>query len=134
MEHHAIDTGSAPITGNFEISLQAPDGAALRITGYVYAGEASDSLNERIDVCREALLRQRRKLEVPALQKTMEANEDLLTQMKSAYAGLLESKQSGKKMTSQELTQLSNAPVQIKDMERRMQAGKDAIAKAMSKD
>lgn len=134
MEHHALDTGSAPITGNFEISLQAPDGAALRITGYVYAGEAADSLNERVDICREVLLRQRRKLEVPALEKAMEANSDLLLQMRTAYASLLESKKSGKKLTSQELTQLANAPIQIKEMERRMQTGNDAIAKAMSKD
>lgn len=134
MDKQPIDTGDAPITGNFEISLQAPDGAALRITGYVYAGEDTASLNGRIDICREALLRQRRKLEVPAIEKTMEAMEAQLGHVQRAYADLLEKKAGRDKMSSSDATAMTNYPQQIKHLTAEIEKGHATIAKAQSKD
>jgi hypothetical protein len=129
-----IDQGATPITGNFEISLPAPDGASLRITGYVYANEAAQSLNERMDICREALRRQQRKLEVPAVEKTVEAMSSQIQHFKNAYADLLEKKAGKLKLTSQELTALENYPKQISHMEKEIEKGRATIEKAMSKD
>lgn len=134
MDKHPIDTGDAPITGNFEISLQAPDGAALRITGYVYAGEDTVSLNARIDLCRESLLRQRRKLEVPAIEKTMEAMEAQLGHVERAYGDLLEKKAGRDKMSSTDSTALLNYPQQIKHLTAEIAKGRATIAKAVSQD
>src|SRR5271154_6517830 len=134
MEKQEMELGNVPITGNFDIKMSAPDGAELRMSGYLYAGEEIDSVNERVDLCREALLRQRRKLEVPAIQKALEANESFLDDLRAGYAGLLEKKTGGARMTSQEIAQMSNLPKQIKDVETKNKAGREAIAKAESQD
>lgn len=129
-----IDQGNVPITGNFEISLPAPDGASLRITGYVYAGEAVSSLNERMDLCREALARQQRKLEVPAVQKTKEALQNQIDTFQQAYADLLEKRNNKAKMSSQEVSALENYPKQIKHMKNELEKATATIAKAEAKD
>ena len=129
-----LDQGNTPITGNFEMTLPAPDGASLRITGYVYAGEAVESLNNRIDLCREALVRQQRKLEVPAVRKTVEALQSQVQHFKQAYADVLEKRNGRQKLSSQELTAMENYPKQISHMEKEIQKGLDTIAKAEAKD
>ena len=129
-----LDQGNTPITGNFEISLPAPDGASLRITGYVYAGEDIASLNERMDLCRESLRRQQRKLEVPAVQKTVDAMESQLGHFQQAYADVLEKRKGGLKLTSQEITAMENYPKQIAQMKKEIEKGRATIAKAEGKD
>jgi len=129
-----IDQGNVPITGNFEISLPAPDGASLRITGYVYAGEDVASLNARMDLCREAVRRQQRKLEVPAVEKTVEAMQSQVQTFKAAYKDVLEKKARQLKLTSQELTALENYPKQIAHMEKEIEKGRATIERAMAKD
>ena len=63
---------ATPVLGNFSISFPAPNGAQLSISGYVYADESIESLNDRMDTCREALRRQQDILERPVLQEKLE--------------------------------------------------------------
>jgi predicted nucleic acid-binding Zn-ribbon protein len=116
------------VLGNFQLNLPAPNGASVSISGYVYESESLDSLNERMDTCREALLRQQAILEVPVLQKEVEALERMLEDHRKAYADLLERSKAKSKLTSQEQAQMTNLPVQLKQIETKLKEGLGKIA------
>jgi len=116
------------VLGNFQINLPAPNGAAVSISGYVYESESLESLNERMDTCREALLRQQAILEIPVLEKAIEAQVKMLEDHRKAYADLLERSKAKNKLTSQEQAQMTNLPVQIKQIEKYLDEGKAKIA------
>jgi hypothetical protein len=126
MSKEVMDIGAAPITGNFEITLPAPNGASLRITGYVYAGEAEDSLNDRMDVCREALLRQQQVLEKPVLEEQLKMLKDQEVHVEKAYLDLLE-KNNVRKLPASEAQHLQNYPLQLKDLKARIAKGEDKL-------
>jgi len=115
MNEKEMDVGNAPIMGNFEINLPAPNGASLRITGYVYAGEAMDSLNERMDICRDALLRQQQVLEKPVLEERVKMLKDQEVHVEKAYLDLLE-KNKKRTLPSAEAQHLQNYPTQLKQI------------------
>jgi hypothetical protein len=116
------------VLGNFAITLPAPNGASLSISGYVYEAESLESLNERMDTCREALIRQQAILEIPELGKKIEMLESMLNQHQKAYAALLEKKKVKAKLASAEESQLTNLPVQIKSITDELEKGKAKIA------
>jgi hypothetical protein len=118
---------TTPVLGNFQITLPAPNGASLQISGYVYADESRDSLDERIDVMREVLVRQQQALEIPVLEERMAQLERTKVQIMEAYADLLE-KQKSKTLPSAEASHLKNYPTQLKHIEEEIEKGKAKIA------
>ena len=116
-----------PFAVNFQITLPAPNGASLQISGYVYADESRDSLDERIDVMREVLVRQQQALEIPVLEERMAQLERTKVQIMEAYADLLE-KQKRKTLPSAEASHLKNYPTQLKHIEEEIEKGKAKIA------
>lgn len=120
---------STPVLGNFAINLPAPNGASVSISGYIYEAESLESLNERMDVAREALTRQQQILELPELEKKIEMYATMLEQHQKAYASLLEKKKAGAKVASQDQAQLTNLPIQIKQITNELEKGKAAVAK-----
>lgn len=118
------------VLGNFQITLPAPNGASVSVSGYVYESESLESLNDRMDTCREALMRQQAILEVPVLQKEVEALERMLDDHRRAYADLLERSKAKVRLTSQDEASLRNLPVQIKQIESKLGEGKHKIASA----
>mgnify|MGYP001567040976 CR=1 FL=1 len=123
---HAIDAGNTAITGNFDISLPAPNGATLRITGYVYAGEDVASLNDRMDVCRGAVLRQQQILEKPILEEKIKMLHDQEMHVEKAYLELLE-KNSSRKLPASEEQHLKNYPLQLKQIKAEIAKGEDKL-------
>ena len=123
---HAIDAGNTAITGNFDISLPAPNGATLRITGYVYAGEAVDSLHARMDVCRDALLRQQQVLEKPVLEEKVKMLKEQEDHVNKAYLDLLE-KNNTRKLPASEEQHLKNYPLQLKQIKAEIAKGEDKL-------
>jgi predicted nucleic acid-binding Zn-ribbon protein len=117
------------VLGNFQITLPAPNGANVSISGYIYADESGQSLNERMDICREALVRQQAILEVPSLEAELEKAEKTLGDLRRAYAALLEKKQANAKMSSQDQANFSNFPQTIKYYEAEVDKGREKIAK-----
>src|ERR1700746_793997 len=116
------------VLGNFQINLPAPNGASVSISGYVYEADSLESLNERMDTCREALLRQQAILEIPVLEKAIEAQVKMLEDHRKAYADLLERSKAKYKLTSKEQAQMTNLPTQIKQIEKYLDEGKAKIA------
>jgi hypothetical protein len=124
-DKHTIDTGAAPITGTFTMTMPAPNGAQLQIQGYLYAGEAEESVNTRMDLCRDALRRQQDILERPVLEEKLAMLVRTEEQIQHAYLELLEQKKR-KSLPSQQEQNLKNYPVQLKQL-------REEIAKAHAK-
>lgn len=134
MEKTPIDLASMPITGNFEINMAAPNGATLKMSGYAYGGEDSDSLNERMDVMREALLRQQSILEKPVLEHAMRGITEQLKHTRTAYAALLEKKRIKRTaLASAEEQHLVNYPATIKNLEEKLAEGEAKLAEIQAK-
>ena len=115
------------VLGNFTLNLPGPNGASLSISGYVYADESAQSLDERMDVCRESLMRQQQALEVPVLEEQIVQMERKLEEMRLAYLDLLE-KQKRKTLPSAEASHLKNYPIIIKNITDEIEKGKQKIA------
>lgn len=124
-------TAATAVLGNFSITLPAPNGAQLSISGYVYAGESQQSLDERMDVCRLSLSRQQKLLEVPVLEAHLEQLEKAKVDIERAYADLLErQKSTPKSLPSQEQANLKNYPLQIKNIDQQIAQANKKIADA----
>lgn len=119
---------NTPVLGNFSITLPAPNGASLQISGYVYSDESKESLDERIDTMREVLVRQQEALEIPVLEERMSQLERTKIDIEAAYFNLLE-KQKKKSLPSAEEQHLRNYPNQIKHINDELAKGRDKIAK-----
>lgn len=115
------------VLGNFQINMPGPNGASLSISGYLYADESKESLDERMDLCRESLTRQQQALEIPVLEERMTQLERTKTQIMEAYADLLE-KQKRKALPSAEASHLKNYPTQLKHIDEEIEKGKAKIA------
>jgi hypothetical protein len=116
------------VLGNFSITLPAPNGAQLSVSGYIYASESQQSLDERMDVCRASLLRQQKILEVPVLEEKMKMLESTKNDVAAAYADLLEKQRKmPKSLPSQEQANLRNYPSQIKAIDKELDKARIAI-------
>jgi len=116
------------VLGNFQITLPAPNGASVSVSGYVYEGESKESLDERMDLVRESLVRQQLILEVPVLEKEIQAMEHMLSNHQKAYADLLEKTKAKHKLTSQDEAAQKNYPIQIKQITSKIEEGRMKIA------
>ena len=131
-ENEKAETPVAVI-GNFSFTLPAPNSAQLSVSGYLYSGESKESLDDRMDVCRESLMRQQRLLEIPVLEAHLEQLEKARTDIMAAYADLLErQKLAPKSMPSQEQANLKNYPMQLKSLEQQLGKAQQKIAEARS--
>lgn len=116
------------VIGNFSITLPAPNGASLQVSGYMYDGESKESLDDRMDVCREALVRQQEILELPVIKREVEVYEKMLADVQKAYADLLGKKAKNEKLSSQDAAAMQNYPVQIKQVEGKLSEALSKIA------
>lgn len=120
-------TKETAVLGNFSLTLPGPNGASMQISGYLYADESIDSLNERMDTCREALARQQQALEIPVLEERIVQLERQKQDVQRAYADLLE-KQKAKKLASAEQPHLKNYPHMLKNLDEEIEKGRAKIA------
>lgn len=119
-----------PVIGNFSITLPAPNGAQLSVSGYLYGNESKESLDDRMDICRESLARQQRILEIPVLEEKMKMLAQTKADIEAAYVDLLERKRKKSSLTSQETANMSNYPTQIKTIEKELEKARVKIDEA----
>lgn len=119
-----------PVIGNFSITLPAPNGAQLSVSGYLYGNESKESLDDRMDICRESLARQQRILEIPVLEEKMKMLAQTKADIEAAYVDLLERKKKKTSLTSQENASMSNYPTQIKTIEKELEKARTKIDEA----
>lgn len=123
----------AIIIGNYNLTAQLPNGRSINVAGYLYEGEGLSSINDRLDLCQEAIERQRYRCEIPELEGKREAMVRALEQVKESLAELETRQQQGKKLTSQEQMNLRNAGINVKKIAEEIDKGSAAIAEAKLK-
>lgn len=128
---------AVPVIGNFSFTLPAPNGATLSISGYVYGNEAKQSLDERMDLCRQSVERQQRLMEIPLLEARLEQLEKAKEDVQRSYVDLLERKKAkaagregAKSLSSQDQANLNNSPIQLKGIEAEIEKAHKKIAEA----
>jgi len=119
-----------PVIGNFSITLPAPNGAQLSVSGYLYGNESKESLDDRMDICRESLARQQRILEIPVLEEKMKMLAQTKADIEAAYVDLLERRKKKSSLTSQETASMTNYPTQIKTIEKELEKARTKIDEA----
>lgn len=123
--------GAVAVLGNFSFTLPAPNGAQLSVSGYVYAGESQESLDERMDLCRQSLERQQRMMEIPLLEAQVEQIEKAKVDIERAYVDLLErQKKTPRSLPSQDQANLKNYPAQVKSLDQQLEKARRKIADA----
>ncbi len=127
-----MDTGAKPIIGNFNLSAALPNNRSIAVAGYFYEGESVASINERLDLCQEAIERQRLRCEIPELEAAREQRITAMRQMTEVMNELAGKQQAGK-ISSQERLTLKNMQVNLKKVSEDISKGEVAIADAKRK-
>lgn len=127
------DKPMAVIIGNFALAAQLPNGRSINVSGYLYEGEGLASVNDRLDLCQEAIERQRHRCEIPELEGKREQMVKALEQVRESLAEMEARQKGGRKLNSQELLNLRNAGVNIQRLDEEIKKGDAAIAAAKQK-
>lgn len=102
--------GNTIICGNAEMSLQLTQTRTLKISCYIYAGEDTDALNDRIDAMQDVIDRQAVRCDITNKEAQIDAVTGSMRQYREHVAMLVEQKtlvdRGEKKLTSQEKLQL----------------------------
>ena len=131
-EKKPLDTGSKPIIGNFNLAAELPNKRSISVAGYLYEGEDVRSVNDRLDLCQEAIERQRLRCEIPELEVAREQRITAMKQMKEVLDELAGKQQAGR-ISSQERMTLKNMQVNLKKGAEDIDKGEIAIADAKRK-
>lgn len=124
--------GASVIIGNFTLTAQLPNGRSMNVAGYLYEGEGLASINERLDLCQEAIERQRTRCEIPELEARREQHVQALSSAQAVVAELELKSRSGQ-LSSQERMNLQNQKTSIKRINDEIEKGGVAIAEAKKK-
>lgn len=131
-EKKSLDAESRPVIGNFTLQAKMPNEGVITFSGYMYQGEAVQSLNDRLDIVNAVLDRQRTRAEIPLLEANREQIIERMRQTKEVMEELLEKKRTDK-ASSQERMTLKNMQVGMKKMGEDLEKGEIAIAEAKKK-
>lgn len=126
---HPSESAPKPIIGNYNLTAQLPNGRTIAVAGYLYESESIESVNERLDLCQEAIERQRTRCEIPELEAKREMQIKALQDLELHYQGL-EEKQRQKHLTSQEKLSLQNWEQNAEKLKKDIEKGDAAISDA----
>jgi hypothetical protein len=129
----AIDPAQQPLMGSFTLQAQLPQGKSFTVQGYLYAGEAIESINDRVDLLHDVVDRQRTRAEIPEIEAELEKVLKQLEGNKVHYALLLAKRDKGQKLTQQEKQQLDVMDVNNDLFEKNIQKGRERLAEMRAK-
>ena len=124
-----VAAATSPIIGNYNLTAQLPNGRSIAVAGYLYEGEDIASINERLDLCQEAIERQRTRCEIPELEAKREMQIKAMQDLELHYRGL-EEKQRQSHLTSQEKLSLQNWGQNAEKLKKDIEKGDAAILEA----
>lgn len=122
-----MDTKSAAVLGNFQLSAQLPNGQSLAFTGYVFDGESKEAVESRVDIFQDVIARQRARCEVPELEARLDMALKNMRQMNEALTGLENKQDGGVKLTAQEKQTINNLRVNLRQANEDIEKGKKSI-------
>ena len=113
--------------GNFQVSAQLPNGRNASFSMYVLDGETLESINDKLDLCQDAIDRQRSRCEIPELEAKREQMIKGMNQAREVLAELEERQNGGGTLTSQERMNMKNMAVNIAKVKDEIDKGDEAI-------
>lgn len=119
--------------GNFQVGAQLPNGRNANFSMYVLEGESLDSINRKLDLCQDAIDRQRARCEIPELEAKREQMLVVMAQQRDVLADLEQRNRDEGNLSSQERMTLKNLRVTLGKMNDELKKGEEAIAEARRK-
>jgi len=117
--------------GNFTLSVILGDTKRqISMTGYVFNDDSAQELNERLDRYQDAIDRQVLRAEMKSHEDNIKRGELAIEQLAAHYEMMVRRKQSGKKLSSQELDQLDKYDVSVEFQKRAIVEARKNIADA----
>jgi len=121
---------SERIVGNFEITLNLSDKRGIRVTGYIYDKDDSKRLNARIDWLHDTLDRQFIRADVVNKRAQITYEKINIDAQQNAAEGLINKRNGGKKLSSQEQLMLNNLEPNVHAAKQRIESLDAAIQAA----
>lgn len=128
-----MDTKSAAVLGNFQLSAQLPNGQTLAFTGYVFDGESKEAVEDRVDIFQDIIARQRARCEVPELEARLDMALRNMRSMHDTLSELETKKDGGVKLTAQERQTINNLRVNMRHADEEIEKGKKSIDETKKK-
>ncbi len=119
--------------GTFQLSAEMPNKRGIGCSVSVLQGEDLASINKKLDLCQEAIERQRTRCEIPELEAARDQRMKGLEQAREVLAELSKKQQDGEKLSSQEQLTLRNLGVNIEKAKEDIEKGDQAIVEAKRK-
>jgi hypothetical protein len=123
------------IVGSFDITLNLSDKRGIKVTGYIYDKDDAKALNERLDWFQDALDRQGVRTDIVNKRAQIAYHRVNIEAMSNAAEGLLNLKNAGRKLSSQQQQQLNAyepnvaaAKMQIESLEAAIIKGEEMLA------
>ena len=121
---------SERIVGNFEITLNLSDKRGIRVTGYIYDKDDSKRLNARIDWLQDTLDRQFIRADGVNTRAQITYEKINIDAQQNAAEGLINKRNGGKKLSSQEQLMLNNLEPNVHAAKQRIESLDAAIQAA----
>lgn len=138
MEDEAKE-GHTLIVGNYDITLQLSQGRAIKIMGYIYAGESNEAINARLDAAQDALDRQFIRTDVVNKEAQIDAVTANMRQYREHVTLLVEKKNAvdrgdkAIKLNSQEKLQLGKLDADLANFNAQIESLQAAVKKGKSR-
>lgn len=101
------------IVASFQITRPLPNGTQLVVSGHFYNKDKPEDINRRIDDWMDASQRQHIRTGIEKLELDRKAHIDNLQRVREHYEGLVQKKQSGMKLKTQEMQQYDTGQATI---------------------
>jgi hypothetical protein len=123
------------IVGSFDITNNMPsqNGGQLVLHGYLYAGDHTAEINARIDQLQDVAKRQFERQGIELRMAEREKHVDNLRRIRELYDALVEKKQNGVKLKTQEEQQFQAGAKTIEAALAQIKAIEDGIAESKRK-
>ena len=121
------------IAGTFELALNLTQQRQIKMVGYVYSDDDPQKVNARVDQFQDVLDRQSIRCDLVSKEAQVLALTQNLRNLRDAYDELVQRKQSGKTLTSQQKTNMDSYERSTRQSKETIELLTSAIAEGKKK-
>lgn len=134
-EDEFVDEATAKrlVSGNCEVGVNLTDRRYIKMTAVVYSDDTPDDLSRRIDAMQDQLDRQVIRCDIVVKEAQIAMEDVNLRSLKEGYAALVDMRNKGRKITSQQKMQIDNFDQTLEKTIERRASLEAAIAEGKKK-
>jgi hypothetical protein len=126
------DSGRA-ISGQFELSSPLSTARTFRITGYLFTDDTLEDILKRVAVAQEVVDVQQIRMDIIAKEAEMAQTMAVIAGHQEQAAKMMEKRNKGKKLTSQEQLVITNLDATLTGGQQRLESLQAAVKAAKAK-